>query len=80
MSGTMIQLLAAAGFGGIIVALINHIADWLRGRKTEERDAWADRDREAKARRKLEECLHATRRVAIDGGVPEADLPAWPDY
>lgn len=80
MSGTIISLLAAAGFGGIIVALVNHVADWLKGRKAEERDAWADRDREARARRKLEETLHATRRVAIDAGVAEAALPPWPHY
>lgn len=80
MSGTVISLLAAAGFGGIIAALIKEIADWFRGRKTEERDAWADRDREAKARRKLEDTLHKTRRIAQDSGVAEADLPAWPDY
>lgn len=80
MSGTIISLLAAAGFGGIIVALIGHIADWLKGRKAEERDAWADRDREARARRKLEDTLHKTRRVALDGGVPESALPPWPDY
>lgn len=80
MSGTLISLLAAAGFGGIVAALIKEIAEWVRGRKADERDAWADRDREAKARRKLEDCLHKTRRIALDHGVPEADLPDWPDY
>lgn len=80
MSGTIISLLAAAGFGGIVAALIKEVADWIRGRKADERDAWADRDREARARRKLEDALHATRRVAINAGAAESDLPRWPDY
>ena len=80
MSGTIIAFIAAAGFGGIATQLINNLFDWARGRKSEERDAWADRDREARARRKLEDCLHATRRMAMDAGVPEGNLPHWPDY
>lgn len=81
MSGTIIQLIAAAGFGVIVSELIKQIADWFRGRKAGERDAWADRDREARARRKLEDTLHKTRRLAMDvGGIAEADLPPWPQY
>jgi hypothetical protein len=81
---TWALLLTAIGAGGILKALLDNVVAWLKGRQTEERDAWAARDREAKARRVLEEYAHTLRRRLFRRGAREGDgeddVPRWPTY
>jgi hypothetical protein len=79
-TGDVIALLAALGAGGILSQLIKNVSEWLKGRKRIEREAWNERDREAAKRRRLEEALHATRRVAMEHGLTLDQLPDWPTY
>lgn len=79
-TGHIIQLVAALGIGGILKQLIDNVTAWWKGRQQEERDAWAERDKEARARRILEEAMHRTRRIALDHGATEDELGPWPTY
>ncbi|MEV8029279.1 hypothetical protein [Cellulosimicrobium funkei] len=83
-TGQIISLVAALGIGGILKQLIDNLVAWLKGRQAEERDAWAERDREAKARRILEEYAHALRRLLFRQGLREGagndDIPPFPNY
>ncbi|MBN0040257.1 hypothetical protein JN535_08780 [Cellulosimicrobium cellulans] len=83
-TGQIISLVAALGIGGILKQLIDNVAAWRKGRQAEERDAWAERDREAKARRVLEEYAHALRRLLFRLGLREGasddDIPPFPNY
>ncbi|MHA7620231.1 hypothetical protein ACX12M_17095 [Cellulosimicrobium cellulans] len=77
---TWALLLTAIGAGGIITKLVDNTVAWLKGRQAEERDAWAERDKEARARRILEDALHRTRRIAADRGATDDELGPWPKY
>lgn len=81
---TWALLLTALGAGGIITKLVDNTVAWMKGRQAEERDAWAERDKEAKARRVLEEYAHRLRRMLFRLGVREGDgeddVPRWPTY
>jgi len=81
---TWALLLTAIGAGSIITKLVDNAVAWLKGRQAEERDAWAERDREAKARRILEEYAHALRRLLFRRGAREGDgeddVPRFPSY
>lgn len=81
---TWALLLTALGAGGIITKLIDNVVAWAKGRQAEERDAWTERDREAKARRILEEYAHRLRRRLFRLGAREGDgtddVPPWPEY
>ncbi len=81
---TWALLLTALGAGGIITKLLDNVVAWLKGRQAEERDAWAERDKEAKARRLLEEYAHRLRRrlfrLGAREGDGEDDVPRWPTY
>ncbi len=83
-TGQIISLVAALGIGGILKQLIDNLVAWFKGRQAEERDAWAERDREAKARRILEEYAHALRRLLFRLGAREGDgdddVPRFPTY
>ena len=76
-SGTLILIAASLGSGGILTYLAQEVFDWAKGRKREEADAWTQRDREAKARRILEEYAHALRRHLIR---LSEDPDDWPRY
>ena len=75
----ILELAAVLGLGAILNTLVNAVISWLKGRQTEQRDAWTQRDKEAKARRQLEEMVHETRRVALEHGVKPEELPHWPE-
>lgn len=76
-TGTLVAVLGALGAGGILIKLTEGIWAWITGKASRENDAWAQRDREAKARRVLEEYAATLRRQLQDHGVePEK----WPDY
>lgn len=81
---TWALLLTALGAGGILKALLDNVWAWLKGRQAEERDAWAERDKEAKGRRVLEEYAHRLRRMLFRLGAREGDgeddVPRWPTY
>lgn len=83
-TGQIISLVAALGIGGILKQLIDNLTAWFKGRQAEERDAWTERDREAKARRILEEYGHGLRRRLFRRGAVEGpgedDVPPWPNY
>lgn len=82
-AGVIIQFVAALGLGGIITKLIESATSWAKDRRGAEKDAWEQRDDEARARRQLEETLHMTRRIAMDAGVPLAEIDQrapWPEY
>lgn len=79
-TGQIISLIAALGVGGILKQLLDNLTAWRKGRQQEERDAWAERDRQAKARRLLEEYAHLLRRQLIEAGVAADDLEPWPQY
>lgn len=64
-------------FGGGGAALVKVGLDWRSGRLAEERTAWTERDREARARRLLENALHCANRRLIDAGQRPIE---WPDY
>ena len=76
-TGTIAALLGALGAGGIITKLIEGIWGWRSGRMGREQDAWGQRDREAKARRILEEYAHKLRRLLQRHDI---EPPDWPDY
>lgn len=81
--GQIISLAAALGLGSIITKLIDAASDRAKEKRDSEGTAWEQRDHEARARRKLEETLHKTRRIAMDAGVPVEDLDRkapWPQY
>lgn len=73
-------VLTALGAGAILLKIVESVIAWATGRHGREQSAWEQRDREASARRKLEETLHRTRLVAIANGVAEDLLPPWPTY
>lgn len=77
MSATLLGWAVALGAGGILGNLARDLVAWARGRKGEEASAWAQRDREAKARRILEEHVHDLRLMLRDAGVA---VPDWPEY
>lgn len=79
-TGETIQLLVALGVGGILTKLADNVFAWIKGRQRIEREAWKERDREAAKRRRLEETLHETRRIAMEHGIALGDLPAWPTH
>ena len=78
-AGQVVQLLVALGAGAILRELVLQVLDWARGRKGEERDAWAYGDQQARRARAAEETLHLTRKVALDAGANPDDLPALPE-
>ena len=73
-------ILSTLGAGAILLKLVEAILQRLMGRQKREQDAWVQRDREARARRMLEEYSSILRRRLLDAGVAYADLPVWPDY
>ena len=78
MNQTSVVLLAAAlGSGGILTYLAQELLRWVRGRTGQESSAWIERDKEAKARRILEEYVHDLRRQVHDCGDTPID---WPHY
>lgn len=57
----LIPIFSALGIGSILPKLIGWIIDRVTNRDSEERDAWRQRDHEARLRRDYEEVLHKTR-------------------
>lgn len=84
MDGNLITILATIGstlgVGGVIAVVARAIADWGAGKPQREQSAWEQRDREAKARRMLEEYAHDLRHELIELGLDPNDLPEWPEY
>lgn len=73
-------ILSTLGAGAILLKLVEVTLQRLMGRQKREQDAWVQRDREARARRMLEEYAAVLRRQMLETGIPYADLPAWPTY
>ena len=73
-------LLSALGAGAILLKLVEVVLQRLMGRQKREQDAWTQRDREARARRMLEEYAGDLRLLAREHGIPREDIPAWPEY
>lgn len=78
--GDLIVAAIGAISGGGALKLIDSLRDWRKGRHQEEANAWDQRDREAKARRKLEEYAHVLRSMLLRQGTSKDELPPWPDY
>ena len=57
----LIPIFSALGIGTIIPKLVSWTIDKITSRDREERDAWRQRDHEARLRRDYEEVLHETR-------------------
>lgn len=76
-TGELIVAVISLVLGVGTAALVREIREWSSGRKAEERTAWAERDREAKARRLLENALHCANRRLVDAGQRPIE---WPDY
>lgn len=76
-SGTLVIVAAALGSGGVLTVLGKEVIAWIRGRTREESNAWIERDREARARRILEEEVQRLRRHLIRVGEDPGD---WPTY
>ncbi|WP_454044416.1 hypothetical protein [Cellulosimicrobium sp. Marseille-Q8652] len=79
-TGTFVAIATALGAGSILTKLFDNIVAWFQGRQQEERSAWAERDKEAKARRLLEESLQRTRLLAVKHGATDDELGHWPEY
>lgn len=77
---TVAAVIAALGGGATLRELIGTTVGWLRGRQQEEQTAWEYGDRQAVARRKLEEYAGLLRRMLIEQGVAYRDVPPWPRY
>jgi len=77
---TIFTMLSALGAGAILLKLVEAVLQRLMGRQKREQDAWAQRDREAKARRMLEEYATDLRLLLIENGAKRAELPDWPPY
>lgn len=73
-------ILSTLGAGAILLKLVEAILQRLMGRQKREQDAWVQRDREARARRMLEEYAADLRLLLIENGAKRADLPDWPPY
>ena len=80
MDASVLEILTTLGAGSIIGLLVKEIIGWIRGRQANEQSAWEQRDREAKARRMLEEYAHELRHELTDLGLDPDDLPTWPSY
>ncbi|RLV54838.1 hypothetical protein D9V41_14710 [Aeromicrobium phragmitis] len=78
--GDLIQAAVLMVTGGGLVKLVDSLQAWRKGRHQEEQDAWTQRDREAKARRKLEEYAHILRSMLLRRGATKDELPPWPEY
>lgn len=78
--GTLITLLGALGAGSIVTLLAKTIVERVTGRTEREQTAWEQRDREARARRQLEEYAYTLRTFChLKHGTDYKDLPTWPD-
>lgn len=73
-------ILSTLGAGAILLKLVEVTLQRLMGRQKREQDAWVQRDREARARRMLEEYAAVLRRQMLETGIPYANLPPWPPY
>ena len=73
-------ILTALGAGAILLKLVEAVIQRIFGRQKREQSAWAQRDREAKARRMLEEYATDLRLLLIENGAKRAELPDWPPY
>ena len=73
-------ILSTLGAGAILLKLVEVTLQRLMGRQKREQDAWVQRDREARARRMLEEYAAVLRRQMLETGISYADLPTWPTY
>lgn len=73
-------IVTALGAGGILLKLIEAVIQRVLGKQKREQDAWSQRDKEAQARRRLEEYASDLRILLRDRGVDRADIPDWPDY
>ncbi|WP_284250413.1 hypothetical protein [Litorihabitans aurantiacus] len=82
--GDIIQGLATLGLGAIITKLIDYATTRRREQRESQGKAWEERDREARARRILEEYAHKLRRNLFRRGAKEGpgedDVAPWPDY
>lgn len=77
---TVVTWISALGAGAILLKLVEALIAHFTGRQTREADAWQQRDREARIRRRLEEYAHLLRRELIDVGYDADEIPAWPRY
>lgn len=76
---TLLTALVSAVAGVITKGLIDRWQEARRGRLDEAQRKAAEVDRLRSWSRRLVEALHATRVVAIRAGVPEDDLPDFPE-
>lgn len=72
------------GAGAVLLKIIDELVKWLSGKHQKEQTGWEQRDierrkrdREAKARRTLEEYVHLLRKLLIELG---KSPPDWPTY
>lgn len=75
-------LLGALG-GGTLTSIFKQVWDWSTGKQGRRRNevdrAYAQRDKEARKRRILEESLSVHRRVILEAGcLSQDDLPPYP--
>lgn len=75
--GAITAVLGALGAGAILTKLVESIIQWATGKQGREQTAWEQRDREAKARRMLEEYAARLRLELIESG---RTPPPWPEY
>ena len=75
--GTITAILGALGAGAILAKLVEGIIQWATGKQDREQNAWEQRDREARARRMLEEYAAHLRLELIESG---RTPPPWPEY
>lgn len=76
-TGMIVAIIGALGLGTILAKLSENIWAWVTGKTAREQTAWAQRDREAKARRQLEEYASTLRLRLISLG---EEPPDWPIY
>lgn len=82
--GEVVSIIAALGLGGVGTQLIAARLQKQREKREIEGQAWRERDKEARIRRKLEEYAHELRRRMFRKGYVEGDgpddVPPWPNY
>lgn len=85
---TFATLATAFGVGSVLTIFAKAIVDRRQRKRQETQDGWAaldvergKRDIESRARRKLEEFAHTTRRAwHVRHGTPYEEMPPWPRY
>lgn len=71
---------SALGAGAILLKLTEALIKRFTGKQQREQDAWAQRDKEARSRRLLEEYGAVLRRELLDTGYDPDEIPPWPKY